>query len=146
MTQTNFGISQVLLEHIKASEGLRLKAYKCPAGRWTVGYGHTHGVRPNTHTTAQQALSLLRSDIAPALRYVNFLGICKTQGQADALTDFAFNCGIAHLSTSTLLLKITAKSTENEIRKEFLRWIYAGGKVSQGLVKRRQWEADRFFE
>ena len=70
---------------------------------------------------------------------------CNTQGEFDALVDFAFNLGIERLKSSTLLKRILRKDDEDDIRQEFSRWIFAGGKIMNGLIVRRKWEADRFF-
>jgi lysozyme len=63
----------------------------------------------------------------------------------DALVSFAFNLGIGRLLRSTLLKKIRSRASMHQIRKEFMRWVYAGDVKLSGLEKRRQWEADRFF-
>lgn len=139
-------ISELAFEQVKEFEGLRLTSYKCPAGVWTIGYGHTRGVKPNQSITQAQAESLLRGDILPCEQYVRGLGLKLTQGQFDALVDFTFNLGIGALNNSTLLQKIRSKADEQEIRKQFGRWVYAGGKRLEGLVRRRAWEANRYFE
>lgn len=151
MNKTNYKISQSALNWIKEFEGLSLTAYKCPAGILTIGYGHTKGVKPNQRITREYANFLLLQDIAPCEKYVNNLGVCKTQGQFDALVDFCFNAGQANLDTSTLLKKIKAGAPADEIRAEFKRWVYAtdhktGKKVVlQGLVRRRTWEAQTWI-
>lgn len=139
--------SEILISKTKEFEGCRLTAYKCPAGVWTIGHGHTKGVRPGQSITRYKADELLRGDLSPCETYVNNLKVCETQGQFDALVDFCFNLGCGNLGRSTLLRKIRhGHVTEAEIRKEFGKWVKAGGKTLQGLVKRRQWEADRYFE
>lgn len=77
---------------------------------------------------------------------VDQLGVPLTQCQFDALVDFAYNLGLDALRRSTLLTKIRLGASEAEIRKEFMRWVNAGGKRLPGLVRRREWEANRFFE
>ena len=113
---------------------------------WTIGYGHTEGVRPGQRCTRLQAEAWLREDLAVAAGEVGALGLELTQGQAEALTDFAFNLGIGALKGSTLLRKIRAGAGKDGIQAEFRRWVYAGGEVQKGLVKRREWEAKRYFE
>lgn len=137
--------SELLINKIIEFEGCKLKSYKCPAGIWTIGVGHTKGVKQGQIITKEQAMTLLRGDLLPCENYVNNLGVCKTQGQFDALVDLTFNIGQVRLASSTLLRKIRAGASESEIRKEFSKWVYAGGKKLAGLVKRRQWDADRFF-
>lgn len=139
-------VSDICFGKIQEFEGLRLTAYKCPAGVWTIGYGHTKGVKQGMTITKAQAGTLLRGDILPCEEYVRGLNLELTQGQFDALVDFCFNLGTAALQRSTLLQKIRTKADEQTIRKEFGKWVYAGGNRLEGLVKRRAWEADRFFE
>ena len=138
--------SELLLDKIIDFEGCKLTSYKCPAGIWTIGVGHTKGVRPGQKITKEQAMTLLRGDLLSCETYVSNLGVCKTQGSFDALVDFVFNIGTGKLDSSTLLKKIRTGASEAVIRKEFSRWVYSKGVKLSGLVKRRQWEADRFFE
>lgn len=135
-----------LINAIKGFEGFRGKAYRCPAGVWTVGYGHTKGVKAGTTITPYQAELLLREDLAQYENAVNGLGVACTQGQFDALVDFAYNCGTGNLLSSTLLKRIKTGGTEAQIRYEFSRWNKANGKPLAGLTKRRLWEANRYYE
>ena len=137
--------SELLLNKIIDFEGCKLTAYKCPAGVWTIGVGHTKGVKQGQKITEAQAISLLKGDLLPCENYVNNLGVCKTQGQFDALVDFCFNLGTAALGRSTLLKYIRQGKAEQYIRGEFAKWVKSGGKTLAGLVKRRAWEADRYF-
>lgn len=137
--------SDVLIEALKGFEGCRLRAYKCPAGVWTIGYGHTRGVKEGQVITPAQAESLLRGDLRVYEGGVERLGVPLTQGRFDALVDFAYNLGLDALGRSTLLTKIRLGAGEEEIRGEFMRWVNAGGRRLPGLVRRRKWEADRFF-
>ena len=137
--------SELLINKIIEFEGCKLTAYKCPAGVWTIGVGHTKGVKQGQTITKAQAISLLKGDLLPCENYVNNLGVCKTQGQFDALVDFAFNLGTAALGRSTLLKYIRAKKPEQYIREEFAKWVNSKGMRLKGLVIRRQWEADRYY-
>ena len=137
--------SELLLNKIIDFEGCKLQAYKCPAGVWTIGVGHTKGVKQGQKITEAQAISLLKGDLLPCENYVNNLGVCKTQGQFDALVDFCFNLGTGALGRSTLLKFIRQGKAEQYIRGEFAKWVKSGGKTLAGLVKRRAWEADRYF-
>ena len=137
--------SELLLNKIIEFEGCKLTAYKCPAGVWTIGVGHTKGVKQGQTITEAQAMSLLKGDLLPCENYVNNLGVCKTQGEFDAIVDFAFNLGTAALGRSTLLKYIRAKKPEQYIREEFSKWVNSKGMRLKGLVIRRQWEADRYF-
>jgi lysozyme len=132
------------LNAIKEFEGLRLQAYKCPAGVWTIGYGHTDGVTEGMEITERQATALLKADLISVEKAVNELGVCKTQGQFDALVDFAFNLGIEALKGSTLLKCIRRGESEDEIGRQFRRWIYSKGKIQPGLQIRRAWEVARY--
>ena len=137
--------SELLLNKIIEFEGCKLTAYKCPAGVWTIGVGHTKGVKQGQTITKAQAISLLKGDLLPCENYVNNLGVCKTQGEFDAIVDFAFNLGTAALGRSTLLKYIRAKKPEQYIREEFAKWVNSKGMRLKGLVIRRQWEADRYY-
>lgn len=138
--------SEILIQKIKEFEGLCLTSYKDSAGVWTIGYGHTHGVKSGQKITEKQADCLLRGDLLTAENYVNGLQLKLTQGQFDALTDFVYNLGPGNLAGSTLLAKIRAKAPAEEIQEQFRRWVYAGKKKLVGLVKRREWEARRWTE
>lgn len=138
--------TSVLFEKIKEFEGCQLKAYKCPAGVWTIGYGHTGDVKRGDVIFKWCADEYLRQDIARFEYFVLKLNVAKTPGQLDALVDFAFNLGILNLQASTLLKEIRRGAPRSVITKEFMKWVHASGKVLPGLVKRRQWEAKRFFE
>lgn len=149
-------VSNILMAYIKEIEALRLQAYKCPAGVWTIGYGHTKGVKPGMVITKAQAETLLRGDILPCEEYVRGLHLALTQGQFDALVDFCFNAGTDALRRSTLLQRVRVylglkadergkSPLEDQIRDEFMRWVYSDGKRLAGLERRRRWEIDRFF-
>ena len=143
--------SEILINKLKEFEGLRLTAYKCPAGVWTIGYGHTEGVTAGMKINEAAATAFLRQDLRKYEADVERLGLNLTQGEADALIDFCYNLGSGRLRTSTLLKKIKVGNRDKEsITKEFMRWNTAvvGGKrkVLAGLTKRRAWEAQRFFE
>ena len=137
--------SDILVSAIKGFEGLRTKAYRCPAGVRTIGYGHTgKDVTEGMQINEKHAEELLRQDLVSFEDYVNSLGVAKTQGQFDALVDFCFNCGSASLRKSTLLRYIKEQKPTEKIQAEFRRWIKSNGKVLAGLVKRREWEAVRW--
>ena len=138
--------SDELIKKIKEFEGYSNTAYRCSAGVWTCGYGHTSGVTATTTCTRKEAEQWLREDLAPVEAYVNTIEQVRTQGQYDALVDFAYNLGLGNLKSSTLLRKIKAGASTEDIQKQFRRWVYAGDKVLKGLVKRREWEAQRWAE
>lgn len=132
-------------ELIKQFEGLRLEAYLCPAGIWTIGYGHTSGVSPNSFITIQEADEYLHRDVAAIEMQLNKLNLSLRQCQWDAIVSFVFNVGIGNFKSSTLLAKIRINPEDNSIMDEFLRWVYANGKVMKGLQKRRLAEMKLYF-
>ena len=138
------------LNLIKEFEGCRLTAYKCAAGVWTIGYGHTGNVNGNPiksglTITQKQADALLREDTISFENAVNACVLVKiTQNMYDALVSFAFNVGGAALRGSTLLKKLNAKDFTGAA-DEFLKWNKAGGKVLSGLTRRRERERKLFL-
>lgn len=130
---------------IATHEGLRLEAYLCPAGVWTIGYGHTKGAKPGMTITRQQAEALLREDLLTAENTVNRLHLKLNQNQFDALVSFVFNVGSGNFQRSTLLKKIQANANDPAIASEFNKWNRGGGRVLPGLVKRRKQEAELYF-
>ena len=139
--------SEILIEKLKEFEGLRLEAYRDAAGVLTIGYGHTGSdIREGDRISEYWADELLRNDLGAAEAAVRRLHVARTQGQFDALVSFAFNLGIERLQGSTLLKVIRKGGSHRQIRQEFKRWVYAGGKKLRGLERRRNWETKRFFE
>ena len=130
---------------IKEFEGLRLKAYKCPGGVWTIGYGHTAGVKSGMVITEAQAEEYLKADLIAFERYLNGLGLALNQNQFDALVSFIYNVGTGNFSNSTLLRKVRANPQDNSIMDEFLRWVYSKGRVLPGLQRRRLDEMKLYF-
>lgn len=136
--------SEILIKKIEEFEGFSNTSYRCPAGVWTCGFGHTKGVDSMTRCTRGEAEQWLREDLAPCEAYVNSVPEIDTQGKFDACVDFCFNLGIGKFKGSTLLKKIKAGASAAEIQAEFRRWVLADGKKLAGLVKRREWEAGRW--
>ena len=130
---------------IKEFEGLRLKAYQCPGGVWTIGYGHTACVKPGMLISKAQAEEYLKADLIAFERYLNGLGLALNQNQFDALVSFIYNVGTGNFSNSTLLRKVRANPQENSIMDEFLRWVYSKGRVLPGLQRRRLAEMKLYF-
>ena len=133
------------IEFIKAHEGLRLAAYLCPSGVPTIGYGHTHGVKMGDRITEEQAEKFLIDDLAVAETEVNRYGLHLTQNQFDALVSFVYNVGARNFRSSTLLKRLKANPNDPDIANQFKRWVYGGGKVLPGLVRRRNEEAKLYF-
>ena len=139
-------VTDLLIHKLMEMEGLRLDAYVDAAVVWTIGYGHTKNVRQGDKISEYWAKELLMQDVAEVERQVKALGVAKTQGQFDALVSFAFNLGIGNLKRSTLLKCIREGRSMREIKRQFMRWVVAGGKRLKGLERRRSWEVQRFFE
>lgn len=127
-------------------EGLRLKAYKCPAGVWTIGYGHTGTVKgkkicSGMCITKEDALELLKLDLAKFEKNVNKYNkkYKWTQNEFDAMVSFAFNVGSIN--------QLTALGTRSKavIANKLLAYCKAGGKVLDGLLDRRVAERKLFL-
>lgn len=129
MTLSNDGLNL-----IKSFEGCRLTAYQDPAGIWTIGYGHTKGVKKGQVITQHQADEYLREDLAWAMAAVNSIGIEMTQGEFDGLVSFTFNCGPQNLH------KLCNGRTMDQIKEKILLYNKAGGTVLTGLMRRRRAE------
>lgn len=134
------------IEFIIKEEGEVLHAYRCQAGVWTIGVGHTGGVTPDMKITKEQSRQLLKADLCRFEKAVNeTIKHPLLQHQFDALASFAFNVGTQAFKNSTLAKKINANAPYNEIREQFLRWNKAGGKVLAGLTSRRKREAKLYY-
>ena len=136
---------------IRKYEGLKLRAYVCPAGLNTIGYGATfyeNGMRvqPGDVITMDRADKLLHIQVklfADEVRRTVKSNL--NENQLGALVSFCFNVGGAAFSRSTLARKANANPNDHTIRAEFMRWTRGGGKVLPGLVKRREEEANLYF-
>jgi lysozyme len=137
-------ISQEGVNLIKHFEGCRLEAYKCPAGVWTIGYGHTKGVKEGDAIEQEAAEAFLIEDLEAFEQAVTRLvEVPLTQQQFDALVSWTFNLGAGNLAESTLLRKLNNYQYA-EVPEQMMRWVRAGGQVLDGLVKRRAAEAALF--
>lgn len=136
---------------IKKYEGLKLSAYICPAGIPTIGYGSTFyengaKVKMGESISIERADSLLINTVQKFEASVR--GLVKSaanENQIGALTSFAFNLGVGNFKKSTLLKKVNANPNDPTIKAEFMKWNKAGGKVLNGLTKRRNEEAELYF-
>ena len=138
--------SSTLIAAIKKFEGVRLTAYQDSVGVWTIGFGHTAGVKKGDKITEYQAEQFLREDLKKFEAVADKCKRITTQGRYDAILDFIYNCGPANWNSSTLKKYIESGKAVWEIQEQFLRWVNAGGKKLGGLVTRRIWEANRFNE
>ena len=113
-------ISETGVNFIKGFEGLRLESYLCPAGVWTVGYGHTgDDVTPEMKITEDRANKMLRRDLVKFEQGVDLLiTVPLNQQQFDALVSFAFNCGLGALEESTLRKRLNNKKILIKLHKK----------------------------
>lgn len=146
MRMSDAGIEAML----KKFEGCKLKAYKCPAGILTIGFGHTSAagepiVTPDLVITKQEALDILHRDLKKFEEGVdNLVKVHLTQNQYDVLVDFAYNAGIGALKSSSLLKKVNAGDFD-AVPAELMKWTKGkipgkGSQVLPGLVNRRNAE------
>ena len=132
---------------IKQFEGCKLKAYKCPAGLWTISWGLTFypdgtKVKEGDVITQQQAEDYFNAIVDDFAKGVDVLVKSNvTANNFSAIVSFAFNVGINNLRKSTLLKKVNANPKDPSISAEFKKWVRANDRVMQGLVKRREAEA-----
>lgn len=138
------------IDLIASHEGLRLKAYRCPAGVLTIGYGHTANVKETDVITESYARYLLSLDIQNSERAVERNLPNLNQNQFDALVSFVFNVGSGSFQSSTLLKKARLNPDDVFIAKEFAKWNKSRDKFGRlvelpGLTKRRKDESDLYF-
>lgn len=143
----NFEYDEQGLQLTEGYEGFRNKAYQDVVGVWTIGYGHTGpDVKPGLTITNEQGEILLRSDVAAATTCVRSAVTHPiTQHQFDALVDFTFNEGRGSFLHSTLLKLVNAGDIPGAAN-EFLKWVMAGGRKLDGLVRRRTGERALFLQ
>ena len=139
----NRTISAAGIALIKRFEGCRLTAYKCSAGVWTIGYGHTSGVHSGQVITQAQADALLRQDLEKFERYVNSTAYVPITAQLNdnqfaALGSFAFNCGQGNLK------RLCAGRNTAQIAAAMPQYCKAAGRKLPGLVQRRAAEVALF--
>lgn len=131
------------IELIKEFEGCELEAYLCPAGIWTIGYGHTKSVVPGMKITQEQAEDLLRLDLGYFEEAVkDLISVKLNQNEFDALVSFTYNCGVGALGGSTLRRRLNAGEPKCPVlQQELPKWVKAGDRTLPGLVRRREAEA-----
>ena len=144
-------ISEFGLNTIKKFEGLRLEAYQCPAGVYTIGYGSTRfpdgscvRMYDKLHDD-DEATDLLKYTVQAYEQCINDALPNLNQNQFDALVSFTYNIGIGAFLASTLMKLAKVNAQDPGIRNEFLRWNIAGGKILAGLQARRSEEARLYF-
>lgn len=125
---------------IKQSEGFRAKAYKCPAGVLTIGYGTTAGVTPEMVVTEAEATALMTKHVSGIEKQLNGLYLRLRQSQFDALVDFIYNLGFGKFLNSSLLDMIRVNPDSSNIPTEFRKWKNVKGLPNDGLIFRREAE------
>ena len=137
---------------IQQREELRLKAYKCQAGVWTIGWGHTSGVTAGMVITEEQARAFLAADLRPIEQFLSREGYRGLKpSQYDALASLIFTLGTLKYSRSTLRRLLKAGAPAKDCAAQFLKWKYytdhttGEKKISQGLVNRRQAEYKQYL-
>lgn len=131
---------------VKFYEGLRLDAYVCDGGKLTIGYGSTRNVKKGMTITRVEAEARLLEDLAEADAIIDrYVKADLNINQRAALISWVFNLGGGNLKKSTLLKKLN-KHDYKGAADEFLKWVYAGGKKLNGLVKRRKAERELFLK
>jgi lysozyme len=140
------------LDLIKKYEGFRAKPYLCPAKVPTIGFGSTYyedGAKvklTDPAITEEEATGLLKALLVIYEKAVD--SFCRddiNQNQFDALSSFAYNCGVGNLKSSTLLKKVNADPTNPSIKNEFMKWNKGGGRILTGLTLRRNEESNLYF-
>jgi lysozyme len=140
----NMQYSRDGLRLTESFESCRLVAYRDSKGVWTIGWGHTRGVKAGDTCTQAQADAWLLEDVQEAVTAVNRLvAVPLTQHQFDALVDFCFNAGQGNFASSTMLRKLNARDYAGA-DAEFARWDMCGGAHLAGLARRRAAEASLF--
>ena len=137
------------IDLIKKYEGFRPQSYQDSVGVWTIGYGTTRingqPVKAGTTITEDQALQLVKQEVNKLWSQIESITkVNLNDNQMNALIDFAYNLGFSALKTSTLM-KYVNESQFDKAADEFGRWVFAGGKVLPGLVKRREAEEQLFL-
>lgn len=142
--------SESCIDLIHMFEGFRASPYLCPAGVPTIGYGSTRYADgtpvqlSDNSITKETADKILRETLIEYEDAVNrYAQVELTQNQFDALVDFAYNAGAQNLRKSTLLRKLNDNDFDGAA-DEFKKWVYGGGQILPGLVKRREAEAGLF--
>jgi lysozyme len=140
--------SQNCINLIKKFEGCRLKAYKCPAGLWTIGYGNTQwedgkSIKEGQELSLYKAESLLTFYVN---KFASQINLAVNQNQFDALVSFAYNTGIGAFNKSTLKKMVIANPGNPLIKDEFLKWVAKGSNYEKGLTKRRTEESNLYFK
>jgi len=141
-------VNAATLALVKEFEGLRLDAYICPAGKWTIGYGHTGGVSKGDKITTEDAERLLAADLATAAAHVDRLSkVALDENQRGALASFVYNLGPGAFASSSLRERLNG-GEYTAVPQELRRWTKARHPLTRkltelpGLARRRRAEAE----
>jgi lysozyme len=146
-------ITKETLDLIKEYEGLKLQPYICSAGKATIGYGNTYyedgspvkiSDPPITKNQAELLFLTLIDQFKAKITKLIIQDL--TDNQFGALLSFAYNVGIGNFRRSTLLKKVNVNPEDPSIADEFLKWNKAGGKILNGLKRRRRAEVNLYFK
>ena len=141
-------VNQATIDLIKRNEGCKLTAYQDSVGVWTIGYGHTgDDVAEGSQITQDQAEALLRQDLDKFQDGVDDAigGGDTADNQFGAMVSLAFNIGLGHFKTSSVLREHNA-GNQQSAADAFLMWNKAGGQVLTGLDRRRHEERDLYLK
>lgn len=145
-TQLARSIDKESLDAIALREGLRLTAYQDTGGTWTIGYGHTAGVKQGDACTQEQALAWLRADASDAQDCVSkAVKVSLTDNQYGALVSFAYNIGCKAFCSSTLVKNLNNGDYAG-VPQQMLRWVRVHGVTDQGLINRRNSEGGQWVK
>lgn len=141
--------SQQCINLIKKFEGFFDKAYVCPAGKNTIGFGSTmwmdgQPIKMGEVITMEGAEKLLKWEMDKKSVVLQNLNL--NQNQFDSCLSFIYNCGIGAFNRSALKKKIVLNPNDPTIRDEFMRWVNKGSSFEKGLTRRRKAEADLYFK
>ena len=144
MIRNKMKISEDGLELIKKFEGCETTAYQDSVGVWTIGFGHTKGVEEGQTCSIEDAESMLANEMDEYEGYINnMVKVDLQQHEFDALVAWVYNLGPTNLGESTML-KVLNGGQFDRVPEEMNRWTRAGGKILEGLVRRRQAESLMF--
>jgi len=145
-----YKLNKASLDLIKSFEGWRAKAYKCPAGVWTIGYGHTSMAGPPKVTkgmtiTQAQGDEMLQQDLQKYAKAVDdAVKVPLNPNQFGVLSSFCYNVGPRNFRKSSVLKRVN-EGKFNEVPGRLLLWNKGGGKVLRGLTRRRKAEGALFL-
>ena len=143
-------ISKNCIDLVKHFEGLYLKAYRCPNGVMTLGFGTTlypndEAIKEDDTCTKDQAEQWLTNDLLTVEQWLNLRGLHLTQNQFDAVASFVYNLGPSQYIHSTLYRKMKVNPDDSSIAEEFIKWHHVGGKDLKGLKFRRMTESHLYY-